>query len=32
MTVIDHVCHKMVSIIFAVLRDNILYVPAAISE
>ncbi len=32
MTVIGHACRKMVSIIFAVLRDNIPYVPAAISE
>lgn len=32
MTVIGHVCRKMVSIIFAVLRDNTPYVPALISD
>ena len=32
MTVIGHVCRKMISIIFAVLRDNTPYVPAAISD
>lgn len=32
MTVIGHVCRKMVSIIFAVLRDNTPYVPAVISD
>ena len=32
MTVIGHVCRKMISIIFAVLRDNAPYVPAAISD
>ena len=31
MTVIGHVCRKMVSIIFAVLRNNTPYVPATIS-
>lgn len=31
MTTIGHVCRKMVSIIFAVLRDNSPYVPALIS-
>ena len=30
MTTIGHVCRKMVSIIFAVLRDNSPYIPAAI--
>lgn len=32
MTVIGHVCRKMISIIFAVLRDNTPYVPALISD
>ena len=32
MTVIGHVCRKMISIIFAVLRDNTPYVPAAIPD
>ena len=32
MTVIGHVCRKMVSIIFAVLRDNTPYSPAVISD
>ena len=32
MTVIGHVCRKMISIIFAVLRDNTPYVPAGISD
>lgn len=32
MTVIGHVCRKMISIIFAVLRDNSPYVPAVISD
>ena len=32
MTVIGHVCRKMISIIFAVLRDNTPCVPAAISD
>ena len=32
MTVIGQVCRKMISIIFAVLRDNTPYVPAAISD
>ena len=32
MTVIGHVCRKMISIIFAVLRDNTPYIPAAISD
>lgn len=32
MTVIGHVCRKMVSIIFAVLRDNTPYSPAIISD
>ena len=32
MTVIGHVCRKMISIIFAVLRDNTPYVPAVISD
>lgn len=32
MTVIGHVCRKMISIIFAVLRDNTPYVPATISD
>lgn len=32
LTVIGHVCRKMISIIFAVLRDNTPYVPAAISD
>ena len=32
MTVIGHICRKMISIIFAVLRDNTLYVPAVISD
>ena len=31
MTVIGHICRKMISIIFAVLRDNTPYVPAVIS-
>lgn len=31
MTTIGHVCRKMASIIFAVLRDNSPYIPAAIS-
>lgn len=31
MTVIGHVCRKMVSVIFAVLRNNTPYVPAVIS-
>lgn len=31
MTVIGHVCRKMISIIFAVLRDNTPYVPAVTS-
>lgn len=32
MTVIGHVCRKMISIIFAVLRDNTPYVPASIPD
>lgn len=32
MTVIGHVCRKMISIIFAVLRDNFPYVPAVIPD
>ena len=32
MTVIGHICRKMVSIIFAVLRDNTPYVPAVIPD
>lgn len=32
MTVIGHVCRKMISIIFAVLRDNTPYVPALIPD
>lgn len=32
MTVIGHICRKMISIIFAVLRDNSPYVPAVISD
>lgn len=32
MTVIGHICRKMISIIFAVLRDNTSYVPAGISD
>lgn len=32
MTVIGHICRKMISIIFAVLRDNTPYVPAVISD
>lgn len=32
MTVIGHICRKMISIIFAVLRDNTPYVPAPISD
>ena len=32
MTVIGYICRKMISIIFAVLRDNTPYVPAAISD
>lgn len=32
MTVIGHVCRKMVSIIFAVLRDNTPHSPAVISD
>lgn len=32
MTVIGHVCRKMISIIFVVLRDNTPYVPAVISD
>ena len=32
MTVIGRICRKMISIIFAVLRDNTPYVPAAISD
>ena len=32
MTVIGHICRKMISIIFAVLRDNTPYVPAGISD
>lgn len=31
MTTIGHICRKMVSIIFAVLRDNSPYIPAVIS-
>ena len=32
MTVIGHICRKMISIIFAVLRDNTPYVPAVIPD
>ena len=32
MTVIGHICRKMISVIFAVLRDNTPYVPAVISD
>ena len=32
MTVIGHVCRKMISIIFAVLRDNTPYIPATIPD
>lgn len=32
MTVIGHICRKLISIIFAVLRDNTPYVPAPISD
>ena len=32
MTVIGHICRKIISIIFAVLRDNTPYVPAVISD
>ena len=32
MPVIGHICRKMISIIFAVLRDNTPYVPAVISD
>ena len=32
MTTIGHVCRKMVSIIFAVLRDNSPYVPAQLPD
>lgn len=32
LTVIDHIRRKMISIIFVVLRDNTLYVPAVISD
>lgn len=32
MTVIGHICRKMISIIFAVLRDNTPYVPTGISD
>lgn len=32
MTVIGHICRKMISIIFAVLRDNSPYVPAVIPD
>ena len=32
MTVIGHICRKMISIIFAVLRDNTPYVPAVTSD
>ena len=32
MTVIGHICRKMISIIFAVLRNNTPYVPAPISD
>ena len=32
MTVIGHICRKMISIIFSVLRDNTPYVPAIISD
>lgn len=32
MTVIGHICRKMISIIFAVLRDNTPYVPPGISD
>ena len=32
MTVIGHICRKMIFIIFAVLRDNTPYVPAAIPD
>ena len=31
LTAIGHVCHKMLAIIFAVLRDNKAYVPAPTS-
>ena len=31
LTAIRHVCHKMLAIIFAVLRDNKPYVPASAS-
>ncbi len=31
-TVIGHICRKMISIIFAVLRDNTPYVPAVIPD
>ena len=31
LNVMGHVCHKLISIIFAVLRDNKSYVPAQIS-
>ena len=31
MTAIGHVCHKMIAVIFAVLRDNKPYVPASFS-
>ena len=31
LTAIGHVCHKMLAIIFAVLRDNKPYVPASAS-
>lgn len=32
MTAIGHVCRKVISIIFTVLRDNTLYIPAVISD
>ena len=32
MTVIGHICRKMISIIFAVLRDNTPYLPAVIPD
>ena len=32
MTVIGHICRKMIAIIFAVLRDNTPYVPAVIPD
>ncbi len=32
MTTIGHICRKMVSIIFAVLRDNTPYIPATLSS